>query len=256
MKSTLRLTAIAVLSWLLAMPATGGVIDSWSGNGNASDGAGPNNGTLVNGVTFGPGVVGQAFQFDGNSYVQAGTTGMPTGNADRTLDLWFKIDSFGSGESFFAGYGSFGNTNSTYHLGALSDGRVFFSQWGNGLIGPSVEAGTWHNLGVTNVGILATLYLDGVAVNSRRMNIDTASDTSFSIGRIPGSLGDSRQLLGSVDEVKLFDSALTADQMLALASVPEPASVESAFFAVGVMTLVVVMYRKRTGSTSSPNCHV
>ena len=115
---------------------------------------------------------------------------MPTGNSDRTLDLFFKVDAFTTSEAFFAGYGSFGSFNSTYALGALDDGRVFFSQWGDGIVGPSVAAGTWHNLAVTNVGGLATLYLDGVGVGSKNMNINTAAGTSFFIGRIAGLAGE------------------------------------------------------------------
>jgi Concanavalin A-like lectin/glucanases superfamily len=82
--------------------------------------------------------------------------------------------------------------------------------------------GTWHNLGVTNFRGLATLYLDGIAVASKNMDIDTARNSSFYVGRIPGSLGNLRQIHGLLDEVKIFDTALSAVQMMALASVPEP----------------------------------
>lgn len=42
-----------------------GVISWWSGNGSANDIIGANNGTLVNGTSFAPGKVGQAFSLDG-----------------------------------------------------------------------------------------------------------------------------------------------------------------------------------------------
>jgi hypothetical protein len=127
----------------------------------------------------------------------------------------------------------------------LHDGTVFFSQWGDGLTGPRVAAGTWHNLAVTNVGDLATLYLDGNSVALKTMNINTSASSSFFIGRIPGSLGNSRQIDGSVDEVKLFNEALTADQIRALASVPEPSSLVLAASAGGIMGLVLTACRRR-----------
>src|SRR5262249_24760983 len=37
----------------------------WSGDGNANDLVGGNNGSLVNGATLAPGLVGEAFSFDG-----------------------------------------------------------------------------------------------------------------------------------------------------------------------------------------------
>jgi hypothetical protein len=72
-----------------------------------------------------PGFVGQAFSFDGSTaYLQASTLGMPTGNADRTLEMWVKLDSIVPSdnpttayfESFLAGYGNFGMFAQTFHL--------------------------------------------------------------------------------------------------------------------------------------------
>lgn len=47
------------------VPAPSGMVSWWPGDGNAGDIAGGNHGTLVNGATFAPGMVGQAFSFDG-----------------------------------------------------------------------------------------------------------------------------------------------------------------------------------------------
>ena len=47
------------------VPITNGLVSWWAGDGNANDSAGANNGVLVNHVAFAPGMVGQAFSFDG-----------------------------------------------------------------------------------------------------------------------------------------------------------------------------------------------
>ena len=44
-----------------------GLVALWSGEGNANDSVGGNNGTLTGSATFGPGKVGQGFVFDGNN---------------------------------------------------------------------------------------------------------------------------------------------------------------------------------------------
>ena len=50
-----------------------GLVSWWPGDGNADDVAGGNHGTLVNGATFAPGIVGQAFSLDGaDDYVEIG----------------------------------------------------------------------------------------------------------------------------------------------------------------------------------------
>jgi streptogramin lyase len=50
------------------LPApTSGLVSSYTGDSNANDSAGSNNGSLQGGVSFAPGLVGQAFSFDGST---------------------------------------------------------------------------------------------------------------------------------------------------------------------------------------------
>ena len=148
-----------------ATGANANLVGFWSGNGNAGDSTGHNPGTLVNGVSFAAGLNGQqAFSFNGTSYVQAGTQGLPTGNQNRTLDLWFNETSPIASESFLAGYGAFGSANAAYELpleNGSPPGVVTFSQWGGGFGGPTIQDGQWYNLAVTSSGNFATLYLNG-----------------------------------------------------------------------------------------------
>jgi hypothetical protein len=176
-------------------------------------------------VSFAPGIVGQAFHFDGSSYVSAPTDGMPTGNEDRTINLWFNIDAPVPDEAFLAGYGAFGSLDEAYEIfvHGPSGQQVAFSQWGQGFVGgPAIQPGTWHNLGVTSSGNFITLYLDGFAVATGTFTIDTPAGTQFLMGRIPGVLGDVRRLDGLVDEVRVYDTALSASEIQALATIPEP----------------------------------
>ena len=48
-------------------PLPAGLVALWSGEGNANDNIGGNNGTLTGSASFGPGKVGQGFIFDGNN---------------------------------------------------------------------------------------------------------------------------------------------------------------------------------------------
>lgn len=213
---------------LSAGEARAALISYWAADGNATDSVGPNSGTLVDGATFAPGVIGQAFSFDGTSYVRAPTTGMPTGTQDRSINLWFRIDSYAAlpvEEAFLAGYGAFGSFGQVYLLTiSLNAGNIpVWSQWGTGIAGgPTIQTDTWHNIGVTSTGNFATLYLDGDVVATGTVPFDTAAGTDFVIGRVPGELGDIRQLIGLVDEIRVYDTVLSDSEMRALASVPEP----------------------------------
>src|SRR5579872_4491775 len=188
------------------------LISFWSGNGSASDSAGSNSATWFGSESYAAGHQASrlAFNFDGNSGVQAATAGLPTGAADRTLDLWFNIRSPDVFQSFFAGYGAFGSATQSFALGADSTG-VFFSQWGNAIYGPSPSIGEWHNLAVTSVANSATLYFDGAPVAASNISIDTASGTSFYIGE--NGVNSELTLIGLIDDVRVYDTTLSSAEI-------------------------------------------
>src|SRR5262249_45040085 len=200
-----------------AVPLPSGALSWWAGDGDAADLVGGNAGTLNGGVTFSQGAVADGFTFHNTDYVSAGTASLPTGNSDRTLEMWVKVNVFGPDEAYFAGYGNFGGSGQTYHMGTVSDHRLFFSQWGQAILSPDpLQAGQWYHIATTNVGNSVTLYLNGQAVATGTLSINTPSGTSFDIGRIPGSLGDQRKLDGEVDEVTVYNRALTASEIQAI----------------------------------------
>jgi outer membrane protein assembly factor BamB len=220
-----------------AVAAPSGIVSWWTGNGNAADSVGPNSGTLNSGVTFAPGEVSSAFSFNDTDYVSANTTGLPTGNSDRTMEMWVKVNAFSTNESFFAGYGAFGTGNQTYHLGTLGTGgggpQLFFSQWGQAILGPALQAGQWYHIAVTNVADAVTLYLNGSAVATGSLSIATPQNSPFYIGRIPGSLGDSRQLNGLVDEVSVYNRALTSSEIQGIYKAGSSGKVQSPIAVTG-----------------------
>jgi hypothetical protein len=190
-------------------PALPGLISWWGGDGNTVDYQGRNLGALHNGATFRVGRSGQAFSFDGlGDFAQATTVGFPTGNSDRTLECWVQIDTLPAAEAFFVGYGAFGTGDQAYALGA-SQGWLFFSQWGQAIVGPMLETNRWYHVAVSSVGNFATLYLDGRVVAAGMLEIDTPAGTAMYFGRIPGDLGESRRLCGGIDEVAIYDRALS-----------------------------------------------
>jgi hypothetical protein len=156
MKCRAAIAAFGLAMLLSVGQAHAALIAYWAGDGNADDSVGPNSGTLVDGVTFAPGIAGQAFSFDRTSYVQAPTIGLQTGNADRTLDLWFNVNSYSDTveEEWLAGYGAFGFSGQAYailvnhfNISGPAGDVVVFSQWGTGIGGgPAIQTGTWHRL--------------------------------------------------------------------------------------------------------------
>ncbi len=72
-------------------PPPAGLVSWWPGDGNANDIIGTNYGTLQNGATFAPGIVGQAFVFDGaDAFVQS--TDVTQGWTEGTVEFWFNLN--------------------------------------------------------------------------------------------------------------------------------------------------------------------
>lgn len=205
---TPRLTPTSV-----CLEPPGGLVSWWPGDGNTDDIQGENHGTLLDGATFAAGLVGRAFSFGGIGRVSAPATGLPIDDNDRTLDLWVNVNTFYAGEAFFAGYGSFGSTDQTYHLGT-SGRTLFFSQWGQAIHGPDLETGRWYHVAVTNAGASVTLYLDGEPVASGDLRINTPGRTELFIGSLPGD--SSKRVDGLIDEVEVFNRALSASEIRAI----------------------------------------
>lgn len=203
-----------------------GGVSWWHGDGNASDSFGNNNGEMMNGATFGEGLFGQAFSFDGNDdYFQSPAKNLPTGNSPRTMELWFKANTLEElKESFLVGYGGYGDYTKNYgKVSALGiEGNlVYFSTWGPSIKYQShIETNRWYHLAVTVDGKNPTkLFVDGEENGSLSITIDTTPNSFFIMGRIPNEWGNTRKLDGMIDEVRVFNRALLPEEILANASV-------------------------------------
>jgi uncharacterized protein YjdB len=188
-----------------------GLASWWRADGDATDRQHVRDASGVPNASFTPGKVGSSFLFSGGTYVTAPSAGLPLGASDRTLEAWVRLDALtaNGGEAFFAGYGAFGTGGGSFGLGA-SGAQVFFSQWGQGLMGPVLPLGTWTHLAAVSTGPVVALYVNGNKVSETAMFVQTQPG-DFVIGAIPGD--PYRRLDGAVDEVSVYDRALTAQEV-------------------------------------------
>ena len=205
---------------------TNGLIGHWSFNGAnlrgtiAEDTAGGNHGTLVGTPLPAQGKVGQGLDFDGSDdYVSLDDTAFPSGDDSRSTSAWFKTDiaqnqvvfTYGTAVSnqeyyvavYNLGSGCVGDITSTggnYSVIAGSGGG------GSNLCADiSVVDGDWHHVATTHDGTTHRIYLDGVLKSSRSQTMNTVANVSY-IGVDVNQQGDYD---GSIDEVRLYDRALT-----------------------------------------------
>lgn len=201
----------------LAQPA--GLVSWWPGDGNAEDAAGSNNATATGGLGYTNGMVGQAFDLNGSSaFAQVAIpTGLPLGNQPRTLALWLKTprNLASTTESALFQYGSDANGQMFGLItSANAAGRLYFFGYNRDVAGSTpLAANTWYHAAVSYDGTTVTLYLNGQPDGFRAVDLNTALNANgLTIGYRPGGA----KWLGQLDEVMLFDRALTAGEIAAI----------------------------------------
>lgn len=187
--------------------ADGGIIATYQLDGNANDLGGTYNGTATD-VTYATGKFGQAAVFNGtSSYI----SGLPNNLTDTfTINLWFKdfSDTTGSFSGLLGLNRMTGNgVDLLYFHGGTGTGN--YTRIG----GLYVESASWKMLTfVVNAGEF-TGYIDAI---SQTLTTTTADTTSQFGGGYLGKNGRNDFSGGSIDQVRIFNRALTAGEVTTL----------------------------------------
>ena len=218
----LAVIAIGLCNSVLAQPVPlpDGAVAWWTGNDNALDIVGGNDGTLLNGATYAPGKVGNAFSFDGNDdFVLVPDNASLNPTSQLTLETWVLItDDSGEvgdiiskdGESFDRQYLLAVGTGSGKfrpHVGVPSGFRNFD---GN----TSFELNQWYHVAMTYDSAFLKLYVNGVADGSQAVTgpMITTSEAVRIGGGAPAGTAQIH-FRGLIDEVGVYNRALSADEI-------------------------------------------
>ena len=203
------------------LPDDENLVGYWSfddGSGSvAVDGSGNgNDGTLVNmeEADWVDGVVGKALEFDGvDEYVDCGNAGLDL-SGDGTISLWINssatyseviilIDRY----SGSYGYAIFFDSATTIALRFGTDSKNSIS------VGNLLDGNSHHIVMVRDSGTFLKLYVDGVEKYS---GVSNGSDASVSSNTHIGGRGETLNFDGLIDEVRIYNRALTASEIKAL----------------------------------------
>ena len=193
--------------------------------GNANDAVGTNNG-MVNGATLATdrfGNANSAYSFDGVSSNISINNSATFSFTSYTISLWFKYNGAGTaGKSIWSLISKNSNGNGfddQFHIWVASVDKTTGGRVGNGsnefyvAAMPAVDNGTWHqsSLVFDNPNDLVKLYLDGVLISSVANTSNPFNNSS------PIKIGFweafSNFFNGVIDEVKIYNTALTAAQV-------------------------------------------
>lgn len=198
-----------------------------------------------------------ALSFDGNDDLYSGGSANSTAlNAVNltafTIETWVRFNDLIGWETFI---GRDDNGNPGEAIGA--EALVYFQKMGDGSnkirfraadstgTGVAVHslaaiaANTWYHVAAVSDGLNISLYLNGVIQETAAMSgglFNPVADTIWTVGRgqYAGTNGDFLQ--GSMDEVRISDTALTSSQFL----IPEPSAA-----LLGSLGLLGLLRRRR-----------
>jgi hypothetical protein len=210
-----------------------GLVSWYPGDGDTTDIADENNGTLQGGATFAPGMVGQAFSLDGidDSVEVPHNTNLNLQQA-LTIEAWIMkqgdctnnclivmkqndtttpcCDSFRYGLLLFGAVGDFpGHVSLSFNTGVWED--VVVSQ-------TVLEDHVWYHVAGTYDGSTAKIYVNGVLDNSvpKTGTILASTAGPLFIGQNVAGFGSVEFFNGFIDEVSLYNRALSDTEIQAI----------------------------------------
>jgi hypothetical protein len=211
-----------------------GMISYWTfeeGSGTtAYDSIDGNHGTLMGGPIWTTGIVGGALSLDGyNDWVDCGPSeNLNFGLNSFSFEFWVRFNSLQGEQVLIEKYVE--NWNNTperslgYGVAKMSDNSLAFYGWclpQPATPSPPIVVDTWYHCVATRNVNTFSLYWNGSFLASGDNDHDLDTTSSFKIGHrgnpddTPGSV-DWRgfYLNGLIDEVAVYDRALTADEIV------------------------------------------
>ena len=193
----------------------------WKADGNAMDSAGGNHGTLMSGMTFRAGRIGQAFACDGRAaYVSIPwSPALALGSDDFTICLWVSFTEIFGQQAFLASDGSGGKWAFQFipgHLQLVAQGGTKATVE-SAYFGPA--QGQWYHVAVTRTGGAVHFHVDGAEISSESWaGAMPATSAPLILGHATGRFF----LSGMLDDVRLYARCLSPLELREIAGVPAP----------------------------------
>ena len=225
-----KLVGLITLSLALSLVPLSAQVARYSLDGNAQDSSGNNlHGTLIGDVDFVPGVVGLAARFDGQGdRIKIGSA-VPYDD-EFSFSGWLQLSGPSQGGWVLVFAKTPSCNNAMQSLGfyeAMEAIHVDVSDYSNPWyinVPAPLEQGRWYHLASTAKPGEVRVFLDGQLVAEQSLSGPTDHNcfVEYSIGGMPaGFLGGPYSVNGKIDEVAVFDRALSIEEIVELSEAPQ-----------------------------------
>jgi hypothetical protein len=207
------------------------------------------NGPTVGVASANAGLYGTAVDF-----ASADLDGVNIGNyagaltSNFTVAAWVKPVSLASGRNMIVSGSNRNPGWSGWYMGVTGAGQLQFGEWGVDdwqTSWPAVPTGQWTHVAATvDSSSHLKLYVNGVEDTQFQFSAAAAVSTGpFTIGQQYSDGASGSMFNGSIDEVRIYSTALAGSEIAALAGVPEPSTLVLA--SLGMAGLLAYAWRKR-----------
>lgn len=154
-----------------------------------------------------------------NQYIDCGNVTGINSIPNLTTSSWVNFNVIGTDEPVLIG--GYGSSNNDFSVQLYTSGSLRYLHNGNfeTITFSALSTGTWYNFTTVQSGTNLSFYIDGNIKGTATVSaIGSGWGTSFTIGKWAG--GSFNYLDGYIDEVALWSSALSADNVSAISSAP------------------------------------
>jgi hypothetical protein len=204
-------------------PLWDGLLAYYTADNTPNDSKGTNNGVLMNGATYGTGVINQGFSFDGvNDYFNVSSNIGLTG--DFSISLWFNFLTLSGFSPLFQSVNFITLSKETLSLYLSNDKLIFQMKGLNNTFysqtsSTSFSTSTLYNVQISynNTTKKADFYIDGVKDSISQDTIYlTCTSTDINNGFDLGRRRTNAFADGIIDEIGIWGRTLTSTEITEL----------------------------------------
>lgn len=264
-KRSIRVLSLLIFATRMAQihaSITDGMVLYYPFNGNAADESGNGNHGVIAGAQLGTdrfGTVGNSYSFSAQGqYVEtSASSGFPVGMQDFTVSLWVSVNGLINDHQILFANGGVNQFQLDVFPSASSVAPMDFLTGGDYGV-PDVHTGDvpwtpeeWYNLQVVRASDKVSIYRDGSLIGQNTVGVGNdapagSQNLRFGFGQPP----QLHQLYGSLDDIRIYNRALSPDELQALyrieSSQTVPDSMATAWMTIPVLLLFVAKHWRRT----------
>lgn len=195
-------------------------------NGNTTDMSGKNQTVTPYGATFtattgANGAANSAYSFNGtDQYLRiANPDTIPEKNDQFSVSIWTKaLSAGGNNYAYYIHKSSTTSVGSSYFNLGINAGTTQYlmasanGQYTPGISTTSASSSVWSHLVLVYAGGWQTTYVNGVQSTDTNIGPIT-NDTTGTVLTIGAGNGTNRPIVGSLDDARIYDRALTAEEV-------------------------------------------